>query len=340
VTESELAERNSEGTDISGDSDLSSQEQSTDGVGFEHDKVATDTTRIEYDDRNLDGQNALAVSVDVEDWYHVPAVTGSSFSEYEDVHELFDEWDEEYGYLTEPTHRTLDLLDDLGITATFFVVADVVDNYSGLVEEIADRGHEIGCHGLHHECAIDPNTKEPRFSKAEYKGQLRTAKAKLEEASGQRVTGYRAPGAYVGGWVLDVLEDIGFEYDSSVARNSLYNKADQELDRIRTTPYTPQKVSLDPGGDRDFVELPWPYCDAKLGKIPAAGGPLIRLFGRRVVQAGIEQSLERGDSVFYFYPIDVARADFPKVGTSKIPLASDAENDGDPYSRCVPTSSR
>lgn len=262
---------------------------------------------------------SLAVSVDVEDWYHVPAVTGSSFSEYKDVHEFFDNWEKEYDYLTNPTYRTLNLFDELDITATFFIVADVVDNYPGLVEEIADRGHEIGCHGLHHECAIDPDTKEPRFSKTEYRKQLRTAKQKLEDATGQEIVGFRAPNAYVGGWMLDILEDLGFDYDSSVARSSLYNKTDQSLDEIGTTPYTPSRNSLDPARepDREIVELPWPYYESSIGRIPSAGGPLIRMFGRRVVQAGIEQSLERGDSVFYFHPVDIARKSFPSVGNTR-----------------------
>ncbi len=292
------------------------ENETEDDVVLEYEDETTGSVELEYEEE-IESESALAVSVDVEDWYHVPAVTGSSFSEYEDVHEFFDQWDEEYDYLTEPTHRTLDLFDNLGITATFFVVADVVDNYPGLVEEIAERGHEIGCHGLHHECAIDPDTKEPRFTREEYKEQIGTAKQKLEEATGQEVVGFRAPNAYVGGWVLDVLEEVGFKYDSSVARNSLYNKTDQRLDTVGTTSYTPCFGSLDPGGDRELVELPWPYYDAKLGKIPAAGGPLIRLFGRRVVQAGIEQSLRRGDSVFYFHPIDIARESFPKVGNTR-----------------------
>ena len=58
----------------------------------------------------------------------------------------------------------LDLLDEYDIKATFFVVADVVDNYPGLVESIVERGHEIGCHGLHHACKIDPKTKKPLMS--------------------------------------------------------------------------------------------------------------------------------------------------------------------------------
>ncbi len=44
------------------------------------------------------------------------------------------------------------MLEEYDINATFFVVADVVEHYPGLVESIAERGHEIGCHGLHHAC--------------------------------------------------------------------------------------------------------------------------------------------------------------------------------------------
>lgn len=261
-------------------------------------------------------ESKLAVSVDIEDWYHVPAVTGSSFSEFEDVHEFFEEWEGEYDYLSKPTYRTLDLLDKLEIKATFFVVADVVDNYPGLVEEIVDRGHEIGCHGLHHECAIDPETKKPRFTKDEYKEMILEAKEKLEDVYDEEVIGFRAPGAYIGGWVLDVLEDIGFKYDSSVAKNSLYNKTDSELKGVGTEPYHPKEGSLEPGGERDLVEIPWPYLKVGPLKVPTAGGPMVRLFGKWVVKRGLNQSLARGDSVFYFHPLDIARDDFPKLGTS------------------------
>ena len=259
----------------------------------------------------------LAVTVDVEDWYHVPAVSGSPFSPYENAPSFLDSWDGRYDYLTEATRRTLNLLDDLDLQATFFVVADVVDNYPGLVGEIVDRGHDVGCHGLHHECAIHPDTKEPLFGREEYRERILEARRKLEEASGQEVTGFRAPNAYVGGWMLDIIEDLGFEYDSSVARNSLYNKTDANLAGVDTTPYAPLEGSLVPGGDRELTEFPWPYLDLKAGKLPTAGGPTIRMFGYHAVQRGIAQSLDRGDSVFYFHPIDIAREDFPSVGNLK-----------------------
>jgi peptidoglycan/xylan/chitin deacetylase (PgdA/CDA1 family) len=72
---------------------------------------------------------------------------------------FIEKWNGRYGYLSlrKPTRRVLDMLDEYDINATFFVVADVVEHYPGLVESIAERGHEIGCHGLHHACKIDLN---------------------------------------------------------------------------------------------------------------------------------------------------------------------------------------
>ena len=73
----------------------------------------------------------------------------------------------------------LDLLDEFDVTATFFVVADVVEHYPGLVESIAERGHEIACHGLHHACKVDPKTKEPLMSGKEFEERARKAKQML-----------------------------------------------------------------------------------------------------------------------------------------------------------------
>ena len=34
--------------------------------------------------------NTLSITVDIEDWYHIPSVTGSPFSVYKDVNEFFE----------------------------------------------------------------------------------------------------------------------------------------------------------------------------------------------------------------------------------------------------------
>ena len=255
--------------------------------------------------------NIFAVIVDVEDWYHLPLITGAPSSKYKDVPSFFDKWNSRYDYLTKPTERILDLLQELNIKATFFIVADIVEHYPGLIESIVEKGHEIACHGLHHACVIHPKTKAPLMTQAEFKQSTLQAKKILEEVSNQEVIGYRAPNAYIGGWMLDVLEEIGFKYDSSVSVNSFYNKTDSRLSKVDTRPYYPRKGSLEPGSDkRGILEIPWPYFKF-IVKFPTGGGPLLRLFGTRYIMSGLKESLQRGDTFFYFHPIDICSENLP-----------------------------
>ena len=261
--------------------------------------------------------NTLSITVDIEDWYHIPSVCGSPFSEFKDVNEFFKKWDDKYDYLSEPIKRVLDLLDEYNITATFFIVADIADNYPGLIESIVQRGHEIACHGLHHECKIDPKTKEPLMSTEEFETRTLKAKNILEKVTGEKVVGYRAPNALIGGWMLDSLAKIGFKYDSSVCVNSLYNKTDSFLKDVSSAPYKPKMGFLEPGENRDFVEFPWAYYNIGRFKIPTSGGPMLRFLGARMMLKGLKQSLERGHTVFYFHPIDVSYDKFPQIGKGR-----------------------
>ncbi len=252
----------------------------------------------------------LALTVDVEDWYHIPSVTGSPFSRFKDVDEFFREWKGRYDYLTLPTRRLLDMLDECEVKATFFVVADVVEHYRGLVEQIGARGHEIACHGLHHACKIDPRTKEPLITADEFEARTLRAKRLLESASGQEVIGYRAPSGYVGGWMVDSLQKLGFKYDSSVSVNSFYNKSDSHLRGVGSRPYYPVNAGLEPGGERKILELPWPYFEFGF-KFPTGGGPMLRFLGATYIKLGLSQSLKRGDALVYCHPIDISGEKFP-----------------------------
>lgn len=260
---------------------------------------------------------SLSVTVDIEDWYHIPSVCGSQFSVYKDVDDFFENWNERYDYLTEPTKRVLNLLDQYKIKATFFVVADVAEHYPGLIESIVDEGHEIACHGLHHECKIDSQTKKPRFTKDEFESRTKEAKNILEKISGQKVIGYRSPNALIGGWMIDSLENIGFLYDSSVCVNSLYNKTDSQLNSVSTHPYYPQFQGLEPSSkSRKIIEFPWAYYDLGL-KLPTSGGPMLRFLGAHIIKKGLMQSINRGHTVFYFHPIDISNESFPDIGKGR-----------------------
>jgi hypothetical protein len=259
----------------------------------------------------------LAVTVDIEDWYHIPSVCGSPFSVYRSTDEFFNKWTSRYDYLSEPTKRVLNLLTKFDIKATFFVVADVAEKYPGLVESIADQGHVIACHGLHHSCKIDPQTKQPLISQKTFEENTILAKNILEEATGQRVVGYRAPNALITGWMIDSLEDIGFRYDSSVSVNSLYNKTDSSLKGVGSSPYYPKCENLEPSIEkRNICEFPFAYW--KFGfKIPTSGGPMLRFLGKKVMLKGLKQSLQRGPTVLYFHSIDVGNDRFPAIGNKR-----------------------
>jgi peptidoglycan-N-acetylglucosamine deacetylase len=230
--------------------------------------------------------NLLAISVDVEDWYHIPSVTGSPFSQYKTVEDFHKNWNGRYDFLTAPTNIVLNMLGELKVKATFFIVADVVDRYPGLVKKIAEHGHEIGCHGLNHACALDPTSKQPLISQGEFEEQTRKAKIILENASGQEIIGYRAPNAFVAGWMLDSLEKIGFKYDSSVAVNSIYLKMPYHPRFVTTKPYYPERGGLDKGEDIRILEIPWPYWKVFGRKLPTAGGPFLRFFGAWYIARG------------------------------------------------------
>lgn len=260
----------------------------------------------------------MSITIDIEDWYHIPSVTGSPFSFYRDTEEFFKKWDKRYDFLSQPTNKILKILDDFNVKATFFIVSDVINHYPELVESINDNGHEIACHGLCHACKIDPRTKIPLFSIKDFEDRTIFAKKQLEKISGQKVIGYRAPNALIGRWMLESLQKIGFRYDSSISINSLYNKADHNPDGVTSAPYYPTRNLKNQNDPIKYIrEFPFSYWDICGLKIPTSGGPMLRFFGAKIILNGLRQSIKRGHTIFYFHPIDISDEVFPNVGKGR-----------------------
>ena len=67
------------------------------------------------------------------------------------------------------------------------------------------------------------------------------------------------------------------------------------------------------------MEFPWAYWNV-FGfnfKIPTSGGPMLRFLGAHVILKGLKQSLPRGQTVFYFHPIDISNEKFLEVGKGR-----------------------
>jgi peptidoglycan/xylan/chitin deacetylase (PgdA/CDA1 family) len=263
----------------------------------------------------------IALSVDIEDWYHTPMVTGSSFSAFRDVNEFFKNWQGSYDKITGPTLKILDLFTELKITATFFVVADVVSKYPEIVAALKSSPHEIGCHGLHHHAAIDGKTKKMLQPKEKWEEELFKAKEILERTFQKEIIGYRAPGGFFGGWMVPILEKAGFKYDSSVSLNSLYNKTDN---RQLVIPQKPYRINLSnltdmpPSGS--MIELPWSNIRMAGINWPAGGAFFFRALGLRFFRHALKQNLKEHDTMFYFHSLDICNEKIPLSNFRKRPF--------------------
>lgn len=125
--------------------------------------------------------------------------------------------------------RILDLLDEHGIQATFFVPGYTAKLYPDEIGEIGRSGHEIGHHGYLHE---RPDT----ISAEEERRVIQKGLEALDSAVGVRPVGYRSPAWEITPTTLDLLVEHGFLYDSSGMGDDV--------------PY------LESYGDRSILELP------------------------------------------------------------------------------------
>src|SRR5690242_2999084 len=89
----------------------------------------------------LQGPFGFALTVDVEEWYHTCLVP--DYVQPENRPDLSEELD---WLLPE----LLEMLDDAGSTATFFVLGEVAERLPRRIREIAAAGHEIASHGYLH----------------------------------------------------------------------------------------------------------------------------------------------------------------------------------------------
>ena len=262
----------------------------------------------------MEKDNKIALTIDVEDWYHTPVVTGSDFSYYKSTEEFMKNWKGRFDYLSEPTSRILKILNDINLKATFFIVAETINYYPDIINEILKGKHEIACHGLQHAIKINSKTKKPVFSIAAFEERTGRAKEMLEKYSGQPIIGYRAPSAYFGKFMFSSLMDLGFKYDSSISPNSFYNKTDFPVSHLSSVPYTINNIDR----SQSLIELPWSYNKIAGLKLPNGGGPFLRFLPACYSISGLKDSLKRGNTVFYFHPIDITYDKLPALASNNV----------------------
>ena len=223
------------------------------------------------------------LSVDIEDWFQVGAFERTIRRE---------DWDSLPQRVERNSDAVMALFDRGGAKATFFTLGWVAERYPALIRRIADAGHEIASHGWDH---VRVFTMTPD----QFRDDIRRARAVLEDLSGQKVTGYRAPSFSIDKrtpWAHEILAEEGYAYSSSVAPVAHDHYGWPEAPRF----------AFRPVAGSDLVELP--VTTAKLGgrTLAAGGGGFFRLFPYAVSRWAIRQvNAERRPAIFYFHPWEI-----------------------------------
>jgi polysaccharide deacetylase family protein (PEP-CTERM system associated) len=186
------------------------------------------------------------------------------------------------------------LFEDAGVTATFFVLGWVADRFPALVTDLAKAGHEMASHGYSHHLVYNQTP-------AEFREDVRRAKAVIEDRSGRRVQGYRAPSYSITRrslWALDVLVEEGYTYDASIfpIRHDRYG--------IPDAPRHPYMLARRAGA---LAEAP--PSTVRLGgmNLPVAGGGYFRLLPYWWTRWGIGRvnRQEGRPAIFYLHPWEI-----------------------------------
>lgn len=223
------------------------------------------------------------MTVDVEDYFQVSA--------FEKVINRTD-WESYPCRVQENTTRIMELFDKYGVKATFFVLGWVAERYPLLIRRIVESGHELASHGYDHKRLI-------YMTPEEFRADIIKSTKILEDTSGTKLRGYRAPSYSVNRnnlWAHDILAECGFEYSSSVypVKHDLYGIPDAPRFKYKSA-------------SNRLTEFPITTI-RKYGKnFPCGGGGFFRLYPYQLSKWAIS-TVNKDDKepvIFYFHPWEI-----------------------------------
>ena len=188
------------------------------------------------------------------------------------------------------TQSVLDLLEAHHTRATFFVLGEVAAAFPDLIRLIESAGHELGVHGYYH---------HPVFTQTpdQFRKEVADAKSVLEDRCGHAVRGHRAPAFSIipqTRWALDILAELGFEYDSSIfpIKGRRYGWPGFPLDI--------HEMTLD--GGRRIIEVPMSTVALLSRRWPVCGGGYLRHFPGWVTRWAMRRVIRERPAIVYVHP--------------------------------------
>ncbi len=257
------------------------------------------------------------ISVDVEDYFQVEA--------FSNVIKRGD-WGQYPSRVEGNTRRLMDLFDESGVKATFFILGWVADKHPQIVREIVSRGHEPACHSYWHRLIYN-------LSPDEFRRDTALAKDCIEQAAGQKIFGYRAPSFSITRrclWALDILSEMGFQYDSSIfpVRHDWYG--------IPDAPRKPFQISTRSGLLTEYPMATFAF--SRTPNLPVGGGGYLRMLPSWYTRLGMRRAWREGITVItYIHPweIDPEQPRMPASFKSRVRHYTNLEKTKDRLSKLL-----
>lgn len=217
-----------------------------------------------------------AITVDLEDWFHVCAAADATALSCE-------------SRVVPATSAVLELLQRQRVRATFFVLGSVAAQHPALIERIAEAGHELASHGWSHRLVFE-------LQPDQFADELQRTADLVERLSGQRPTGFRAPRWSLcrrrTPWAFEILMQQGYRYDSSLTPLALIGDPEG--------PCGPHLIEV---GQSRLWELPPMVTATPFGNLPTGGGWGFRFFPRRLISTTLQQYEQAGlPGVLFIHP--------------------------------------
>ncbi len=121
-------------------------------------------------------------------------------------------WEKFPSYLDVVIPVILDVLDELDIKITFFIVGQdaAIEKNHKVLKSIVDRGHDVGNHSFHHESWLKT------YSKEKIEEEIIIAEEAIFSATGKRTNSFRGPGFSWSSDLLEVLKKRNYVFDASL----------------------------------------------------------------------------------------------------------------------------
>ena len=248
--------------------------------------------------RVLEGSSMVnALTVDVEDYYHVSAFESSVG---------FANWKKHESRIRGNVEKVLHILAEHGVHATFFALGWVGEHFPEVIKLIRSGGHEIATHGYAHRLIYSQAPEE-------FRSDVQRSLDIIQDITGERVLGYRAPSFSVTEkslWAIEILAECGLKYDSSIcpARPLVHNR--YGLPGTPTGPY-----QIRPG----FWEFPITTFRLLGRDFPVGGGGWLRHYPFQITRWGMRRvNAEGRPALVYLHPWELD-PDQPRLNGSLLP---------------------